>query len=135
MAETKDLPSSAASFSTPFMNTTGKCLEFFYWISQDKNVAQVWPDEETFIAVVATSEELERKVINTTVIWDYSDYQRKFIYLPAGVNQISIVGNRTKESLANSISIDEITLMDCSKFGKITTFQQWMKVFVIYKLL
>ena len=100
----------SSRLKTDFVNTTGACLEVFYYITSELERAQ--------LSVWTVSEELEN---STKLEWTNSsgdDWRRLFARLPYGVNRVVIEGVRDYAS-ESSIAIDDIIVQSCSKFGKL----------------
>ena len=105
-------PTYLARLISPYINTTGKCLELFYWIREEP------PDNaETELRVIAVSEELVKHVL-VTVSDLTAHFPRLYLRLPDGTHRIAIEGERSTKRKFCAISLDDVTLMDCSRFGK-----------------
>jgi len=105
------------------MNTTGKCIELFYWIYLRDASGRSGGDDvvdwtDTNIAITAIDEELDESTVSRSIGWDYSDFRRVFIRLPDGVHRIAVDGKRDSRRVASGISIDDVTIMHCNEFGK-----------------
>jgi len=109
-------PGYIAYFVSPYINTTGKCLELFYWIREEP------PDNvETELVVNAVSEELRPDIL-FTVSELTDDFMRLYLRLPNGKHRIAIEGHRSSKEKFCAISLDDVTLMDCSRFGKTNVY-------------
>jgi len=120
MAKSDVRPGFTARLMTPYMLTSDKCIELFYWImatKPDDPLAQV----ETRISIIAINEDLEETVLFNSDRADFIDFQRMFVKLPIGVNRIAIEGIRDSRNVDCALSLDDITIMDCHKFGKYNT--------------
>jgi hypothetical protein len=117
MSETENRPGYSARMMTPYMNTTGKCIELFYWIYQKNVETYIHQEIETGVVINAVDEELRETIVIRSVGWDYVDFRRMFSPLPHGINRIAIDGIRDSNKLETSISVDDMTIMDCNKFG------------------
>jgi hypothetical protein len=98
--------------TTPYMNTTGRCVELFYWISDDDTTGDV----ATAVSVVAIDEELNETIVVQSVGWDYVDFRRMFAILPDGIHRVAIEGMRYSRPTVSGISVDDITITACSQF-------------------
>lgn len=70
----------------------------------------------TQLSIMVVSEEQEE----TTVIHvsgSTVDFMRLFTHLPAGVHRLVIEGRRDSLKLESALSIDDVAVMDCSRFG------------------
>jgi len=112
MGKTDTRPGYTARLVSPYLNTTGKCLELFYWITQQR-----LDDSQTLLRVIAISEEHSEDVLAT--IYDLSGhFPRLFLRLPDGTHRIAIEGERTETKILCALSLDDLTIMDCDRFGK-----------------
>jgi len=102
-----------ARLITPYINTTGKCLELFYWIREEAS-----DRAKTHLSVSVISEELTTQEELRTVSDLTTHYPRLFLRLPNGTYRVAIDGRRTGNEQFCAISLDDITVMDCTKFGK-----------------
>ena len=94
-----------------YVNTTGSCLEFFYWL-----VSNATTDLPVFSVILVSEEKIETPVQstygNTPIGWS-----RFFAILPPGVNQIVIQGTRSHDGVSG-LAIDDILFQSCTEFGK-----------------
>lgn len=116
MAKSDVRPSFRARLMTPYMLTTNKCIEMFYWITTAKPDDPLAP-VETRISVVAIDEDMEETVLDSSDRADFTDFQRMFIPLPTGVHRIAIDGIRDPRNVDCALSVDDVTIMDCKNFG------------------
>jgi len=103
-----------ARLVSPYINTTGKCLELFYWIRQ-----QLSNDVETRLTVISISEDHTKEVLDT-VSGLTPNFEKLRLQLPDGIHRIAIEGERSKEKSC-LLSLDDVTIMDCDRFGKLNT--------------
>jgi len=101
-----------ARLQTPYIDTTGMCLELYFQAESTSTVSKpvisvIIVNEEAQETVVAGSEGLERTA------WD-----RLFAELPAGVHRVVVQGRRS-ESGFNSMSVDDIVVQPCQHFGDV----------------
>jgi len=102
-----------ARLVTPYINTTGKCLELFYWIRQESS-----DYVETHLRIIGITEERTERVVN--VVSDLTpNFPMLHLQLPDGVYRIAIEGERNKRRKFCGLSLDDVTIMDCDRFGKI----------------
>jgi len=102
-----------ARLVSPYIDTSGKCLELFYWIKEKPSDGDV----ETQLKVVSISEELTEVVLRT--VSDLTvDFPRLFVPLPDGIHRIAVEGKRGESTKSSALSVDDLTIMDCSRFGK-----------------
>jgi len=103
-----------ARLVSPYINTTGKCLELFYWIREEPP-----NDVLTSLTIIAISEEHTEEILNT--ISDLTPhFPRLHLRLPDGIHRIAIEGKRTWKNKFSALSLDDVTIMDCDRFGKKT---------------
>src|ERR1700761_3430336 len=93
-----------ARLTTDYMNTTGSCIGFYYWLT--------YSDDQPIIAVIVLSEELME-----TQVWNVTDmifpgWNRAFVELPAGTNKVIIQGTRA-ESGYNGLALDDVIVQSC----------------------
>ena len=99
--------------SNHYLNTTGLCIEFFFWFERDPTKNQ------PIINVLAFSEErIETKVASTTGLGSIrSGWNKFFAELPSGLFQIVLEGVRSSNG-KSGISIDDVLIRRCSYFGE-----------------
>lgn len=114
LSQTRNRPGYTARMTTPYMNTSNKCIELFYWISDDDTTGDIYTD----VAVVMIGEELNETTIVQSIGWDYVDFQRLFAKLPDGIHRVAIEGRRDSRQKVSGISLDDITITNCSQFGE-----------------
>ena len=103
-----------ARLVSPYINTTGKCLELFYRIRQ-----QLSNDVETRLTVISISENHTEDVLDTTS--DLApNFEKLHLRLRDGVHRIAIEGERSKKKRCG-LSLDDVTIMDCDRLGKLNT--------------
>jgi len=104
-----------ARLVSPYINTTGKCLELFYWIRQETS-----DNSGVILSIFSISEDHTENVLNRTS--DLTPYFPKLhLQLPDGIHRIAIEGERSEERKFCALSLDDVTIMDCDKFGKMNT--------------
>ena len=113
MAKSDQGAGNKARLVSPFLNTTKRCLELFHWIRSvddqaDRNLTQ--------LSVVAVSEQLLETAL-VSASGSTVDFTRLFVQLPGGVHRLVIEGRRDTLKAECSISIDDIAVMDCARFG------------------
>ena len=117
MMKTDIRPNYKAAIETPYMNTTGKCLRFFFRFLGDADDA---------IEVFALDEELRlsfTKVINRgSVSGDY--WLPAYMALPPDVNRIAITGVRGTG--ASGMAIDDVEVTRCSNFASKIPSPSWL---------
>jgi len=116
MVKTDTRAGYKARLVSPYIDMTGKCLELFYWIRETPAVSDV----DTSLKVIAVSEELTEKPLK-----EVSDltmhFPRLFLRLPNGTHRIAIEGERSESRKFSALSLDDVTIMDCTRFGKMNT--------------
>ena len=116
--------SSRAGFEavmvTPYVNTTGKCLELYYFLWTDP-VVEPLDNIQTRIEVFQQSEEQqdpERTVIYSTSD-TASDWRRLFVKLSPGIYRVGVAGRRNSLGANCGSFVDDIAILDCDIFGSI----------------
>jgi len=123
MAKSDQGAGNNARLISPFLNTTNQCLELFYWIRS----VDVHADRSlTRLSIIAVSEQLEETEV-VSVSGPTVDFIRLFIQLPEGVHRLVIEGRRDEWNIECSISIDDVAVISCSRFGMIKSlsFKQY----------
>jgi len=101
-----------ARLVSPYIDTTGKCLELFYWLR-----CEHCHSDRTYISVIAITEEHREDALHET--YDLSgNFPRLYLHLPNGTHRIAIEGKRS-ETGSSALSLDDVTIMYCDRFGKI----------------
>jgi len=101
-----------ARLVSPYINTTGKCLELFYWIREEPS-----DDVKTRLNIIAISEDHSEYVLDS--ISDLTPHFPKLrLRLPDGINRIAVEGERSEERKFCALSLDDVTVMSCARFGK-----------------
>jgi len=113
MDKTDTRGGNSARLVSPYINTTGKCLELFYWIR-----GELLDDDFTHLKVIAITEEHKERFLQ--VVFDLTaHFPRLFLRLPDGTHRIAIEGKRSPAVFC-ALSLDDVTIMDCDRFGKMT---------------
>ena len=100
-----------ARLVSPYINTTGKCLELFYWMGEPPS-----DNIKNSLSVIVISEEHEE--IKWHSVRDVSDdFPRLYLQLPDGTQRIAIEGQRSYKRQFSALALDDVTIMDCDRFG------------------
>jgi len=94
-------------------------MELYYWIRADDDHAnRNLTHLSTQLSIIAVSEQLEEKTV-VSASRSTVDFIRLSTELPPGLYRLVIEGRRDdlKECL---ISIDDLAVMDCTRFGMFT---------------
>jgi len=111
MDKTDTRGGNAARLVSPYIDTTGKCLELFYWIR-----GRLVDEDNTRLIVIAITEEHEEHELH--VVYDRTAYfPRLYLRLPNGTHRIAIEGVRVPFGFS-ALSLDDVTIMDCDRFGE-----------------
>ena len=105
-------PGYNARIVSPYINTTNKCVELFYWLQVYYTVTS----EPPILSVIIVDEERDEQVMLTRRKGP-DDWSRLFVALPSGLHQLVIDGRRGLFGMSG-ISLDDITLQDCNQFSK-----------------
>ena len=117
MSKTDEGAGNTARLISPYLNTTKKCLELYYFIRADDDQA-AHTRNVTRLSIVVVSEQLEETTV-ASVSRSTVDFIRMFTRLPAGVHRLVVEGQRDSSKVACSLSIDDVAVMDCTRFGKL----------------
>ena len=119
MSKTDQGAGNRARLVSPYMNTTGRCLELYYWIrSADDHVAAgAAARNRTQLSIVAMSEQLDETTVADVGGGSTVDFIRLFAALPHGVHRVVIEGRRDARNVECAVSIDDVAVMDCARFG------------------
>jgi len=110
MAKTDTRGGNIARLVSPYINTTGKCLELFYWSRGRRS---------SILSVIAITEEnREKGSYDIYLPTEATDFQRWFLRLTEGTNRIAIQGMRPDEGFS-TVLLDDVTVMNCDSFGKL----------------
>jgi len=104
-----------ARLVSPYINTTGKCLELFYWIRELESDSV----ETRLIVIAITEEHTEQELVSVTDLTPH--FPRLYLRLPVGTHRVAIAGERSSERKFCALSLDDVIIMDCDKFGKMNT--------------
>ena len=112
-----------ARLQSPYLNTTGQCVELFYWM--DASV------DEAVLSIIVISEEKTEQVVAETIGQPMPGWNRLFATaMPSGVYQIVIEGRRGSVS-STGLAIDDIIVQRCDKFGNEYFLGAWLSPFLI----
>jgi len=101
----------SARLQTPYMNTTGMCLELYY---QLKSTAYL---NKPKISVIVVTEEEESRHLTSSNGENRTSWDRLFAKLPAGFHRIVIEGHRSRTRYCG-MSIDDVVVQLCERFGE-----------------
>jgi len=116
MSKTDKGAGNRARLISPYMNTTGRCLELYYWIRADDDYAAGGARNLTRLSIITVTEQLEESTL-THVTGSTVDFIRLFQPLPAGVHRIVVEGRRDSLNVECALSVDDLAVMDCARFG------------------
>jgi len=111
MKSSDSQPNYYARMQTPYMNTTGMCLELYF---QSKGSSTV---SKPVIAVIAVDEEQDETVVASSDGLERHEWDRMFAALPSGVYRVVIEGLRSSSGYS-SMSVDDVVVQACPKFGE-----------------
>ena len=107
-------PGYFARLQTPYINTTGLCLEL-YFQAQSASIKS-----KPVITVVAVNEEEEETVLVSTEGLERTVWDRLFTKLPGGVHRVVVQGQRSEDSYSG-MSVDDVVVQPCENFGDSTS--------------
>jgi hypothetical protein len=95
---------------TPYMNTTDKCLRFFYRILGDDDLL------DGFIRVTAQDEDLHEVVLSShrAPFYRLGQWTPAYVVLPTGIHRVEITGVRGNKS--SGLALDDVEVHLCSHF-------------------
>lgn len=96
--------------NTPYLNTTGACMELFFWMVNDQGSPQ------PTIQVFATNEELYKAEVASVTEQVLPGWNRLYFPLPDGLNRIEILTIRPHVG-TTGVGFDDISVKQCSLFG------------------
>ena len=114
LSSTDTRPGYSARLQTSYINTTGYCIELYFSSLRPSTSSAA----TSTASVILISEEKDESVLITstglepTFVWN-----RLFAALPNGIYQVAIEGRRHPVGLS-SISIDDISILPCNRYGK-----------------
>jgi len=115
MAKNDQGTGNKARLISPYLNTTNKCMELYYFLrAVDDHVERT--RNRTQLSVIAVSEQLDETTV-ASVSESTVDFSRLFARLPSGVHRLVIEGRRDSLKLECAISLDDVAVMDCTRFG------------------
>ena len=97
---------------TEYFNTTGMCVELFFW-----PIAEVNSYHRPIISVATVTEEKDKETLVMSTGYELATWNRLFVELPDGVHQVVVTARRS-ESGQSGMSIDDIVVQPCEIFGK-----------------
>ena len=103
-------PGYSAVYLTTFINTTGLCIEFFYWLNYPSGY-------QPKISVYTMDEGLDKTEISSVHDFTQAGWNRYLAQLPGGVNRVAIEGIRAAIG-QTSLALDDVIIQRCSVFGK-----------------
>jgi len=101
----------AAEFQTTYINTTDKCVELFFWPVAGKNSIH-----RPIISVLTVTEARTQSEWVRSTGYELETWNRLFAKLPKGIHRLVIRATRSSSGI-NGMSIDDIVLQPCVKFG------------------
>jgi len=105
-----------AKLQTPYMDTTGMCVELYYQLQSSAtiNIPQ--------ISIYTLNEERQETHLAMSTVENRISWDRMFARLPDGINQIVIQGKRSSTSYSG-MSIDDVVVQSCKMFGEMFTYK------------
>jgi MAM domain, meprin/A5/mu len=112
MMATDSRPGFKARLESPYMNTRNMCIEFFFQTASSTSF------DPSTVSVIIVSEDKSNQTIVSSNGNEPPMWNRLFATLPEGINQLVIEGRRSSSGFS-SLSIDDVVIMPCSKFGNV----------------
>jgi len=101
-----------AQLGTKYIDTTGMCLELFFWPIVELNSL-----DRPILSVLAVSEEKTATEWAWSTGYELRTWNRLFTKLPDGIHRVIIEGRRSISG-QSGMSIDDIVVQPCVTFGK-----------------
>lgn len=117
MLETDKRPGYTARVQTPFFNSTGKCLTFYYHavgMSSHRPILRVYVRRESLKETVIKKKKIVKYYKdsdNEMLIWNRMD-----VTLPPGLHQVILEGERGSDG-SSGLLVDDFTIEDCTELG------------------
>ena len=108
MVTTKLRPNYTARMQSLYLDTTGVCIEFYYWIIPGV--------DQPIIYLITSSEELMESTVLSVYQQTQLGWNRFYAMLPSGVNRIIIEGQRSMTG-ASGLAVDDVRVASCDNFG------------------
>ena len=102
-----------AALETNYINTTDMCLELFFW-----PVAEQGSFYRPIVTVLAVTEERYPLELAWNSGFELDTWNPLFTPLPSGVHKVKIEARRGDGPSWNGMSIDDVIVQPCSRFGK-----------------
>jgi hypothetical protein len=103
-----------ARLQTRYTNTTGMCAELFFQTTSPSKF------DFSIVSIISVSEDkVEHYLVSNNGNEPPQMWNRLHAVLPDGINQVVIAGRRSFLGFS-SLSIDDVALLPCSTFGKVT---------------
>jgi len=101
-----------AELVTNYVDTTDMCMELFFW-----SVASVDSLYKPLVSIATVTESGKEFTQATSTGYELETWNVLFARLPAGIHRLIVRGARSNHGLCG-ISIDDIVVQPCAKFGK-----------------
>ncbi len=124
MIEHNQQKDTFARLYTTYLNTTGYCLEYHYWIIESGTLSVYVRGEDGV--------EVDLTMSTNTLVTRY--WVRGFLRLPDGLHQIIIQG-KTQQKNLSGIIIDDILALPCSQFSKWNFVSKDQPPNLVYRLM
>jgi len=102
-----------SKLESKYINTTGMCLELFFWPFAEENSFH----RPTVEVHTVTEEKNDNREVHSTG-YELRTWNRLFTNLPDGIHQVVVEGHRSNSG-QSGLSIDDIVVQPCENFGKI----------------
>ena len=113
LMETDSRDGYVAELVTDYIDMTGMCVELFFW-----PVAEAGSLSRPVVSVLALSEENRRITVAQSTGFELPMWNRLFGQLPGGIHRLIVSGRRSTGD-RSGLSIDDIVVQTCTKFGKV----------------
>jgi len=102
-----------AALETNYINTTGMCLELFFWPETEPGSPY-----RPMVRVLAITEERYELILASSSGYELEMWNPLFTILPSGVHKVKVEVRRSQGPSWNGMSIDDVVVQPCTRFGK-----------------
>jgi hypothetical protein len=103
---------STARSVTGYLDVTNMCAEIYF-----RSYSSPSSKDKSVVSIIAISEEKDETLLVSSNGNEPSTWNRLFTTLPIGIYQIAVEGKRSTSGISG-LSIDDLAIRHCSKFGE-----------------
>jgi len=105
-----------AALETNYIDTTGMCLELFFWPTVGANNLY-----RPIVSVKVITEARNTLRLASSSGYELATWNRLFAKLPSGIHKLIIEARRSTSGMSG-MSIDDVVVQPCVDFGKALLF-------------